>query len=940
MSSAPSNPPPFVRPRPAPLRGREALVDELVDVTRRAAGGHGSARTLVGDAGVGKTSVVDEVARRLAASPIGFDVVRIKGLEAELEMAWSGLAGLLDRHLDRLAALPPGRAASINAALALTGAGAPVEPFGVAVAARDLLTDAAEAAPIVVLVDDLPWVDVSSRLVLSYIAEHLEMERVAMIASRRPVIDAADPTIDLGRVIELAGLPRDVADQLLVDAGVTSADVRRRLIAAGGGNPLVLVEAANLLDPAERAGRAVLPDPLPVGRSGQRMAELVLERLDPALRQALVVAAADPDGDAARIAAALDALGPGPASLDEAAAKGVVRLDEGRVVFRHPLIRAASYHGASRAAQRAAHRALAETLPERSPARAWHLARATLGPDAEVADALEAAATMTAHLGAPSLAARPWEAASRLSPVADDRSRRLRLAAAAELDAGMPREAADLLGRAEAAVADGADGADDVIERTRRMQLRCRLPIAAGGFSRPASMLRTAARDVEDHDVDLAADLVLDAFQRYIDEGSIGDMMATASEAVALRGRTDDERARRIDIVEGAVLMVQADGRGEALLDRYKEIGGPERPAEDASFLAGVVAPALGFLRRTAASDELLDVLETDLRSRGAIRPLIDVLAARAMAGHGRAFPLAMAAGVEAIELAESLGMPELATLAASAMAFASAVIGDRERCEQAAAVLATTTDPERQAIGSMGLAWLALNEGRLDDALELYDGVAAVTGIGVSLIRWESEWVEALARAGRREDGAAVLAELVRDGWPAAFEPAEYLRAKGFVAGDEEVAYRKFERSISAAQTAGNPFAEGRGRLAWGEQLRRARRRADARTQLDRAHALFVAVGANIYADRAAAEARAAGAQSSDEVVAHRLLTPHELQIARLVVGGASTRDVAAKLFISPRTIEAHLSTIFRKLGVRNRRELSARALDDPVLQPVTSVG
>jgi DNA-binding CsgD family transcriptional regulator/tetratricopeptide (TPR) repeat protein len=937
MSSAPPTPPPFVRPQPAPLRGREALVDELVDVARRAAGGHGSARTIVGDAGVGKSSVIDEVARRLTASPIGFDVVRLKGLEAEVEMAWSGLAGLLDRHLDRVAALPPARGAAINAALALTGPNGPVEPFAVAVAARDLITEAAEAAPFVVLVDDLPWIDLSSRLVLSYIAEHLDMERVTMIVSRRPVVDArADPTLDLGRVIELTGLPRDVADQLLIDVGVSSAEVRRRLIAAAGGNPLVLVEAANLLEPAERAGRAVLPDPLPVGRNGQRMAELVLERLDPTLRRALVVAAADPDGDVERITTALDDAGPGAAALDDAAAARIVSLDDGKVVFRHPLIRAACYHGASRAAQRAAHRALAATLPERSPTRAWHLARATLGPDAEVADALEVAATMTAHLGAPSLAARTWEAASRLSPAADDRSRRLRLAAAAELDAGMPKEAAEMLGRAE--VVAGAVS-DDIIERTRRLQLRCRLPLAAGGFNRPASMLRAAARDVEDHDVDLAADLLLDAFARYIDEGGIADIIATATEAVELRGRVDDERACRIDIAEGAVLVVQGDGRGEALFDRYKEIGGPERPAEDASFLAGVVAPALGFLRRTAASDELLDALETDLRSRGAIRPLIDVLAAQAMAGHGRAFPVSLAAGLEAIELAESLGMPELATLAASAMALTSAVIGDRERCEQAAAVLATTADPERRAIGSMGLAWLALNEGRLDDSLEIYDSVLAVTGIGASVIRWEAEWVEALARAGRRDDGAAVLNELVRDGWPAAFAPAEYLRAKGFVARDEEAAYRSFERSISEAQSAGNPFTEARGRLAWGEQLRRVRRRADARGQLDRAHALFVAVGANTYADRAAAEARAAGSQSSDEVVAHRLLTPHELQIARLVVGGASTRDVAAKLFISPRTIEAHLSTIFRKLGVRNRRELSALALDDPVLQPVTSV-
>ena len=179
------------------------------------------------------------------------------------------------------------------------------------------------------------------------------------------------------------------------------------------------------------------------------------------------------------------------------------------------------------------------------------------------------------------------------------------------------------------------------------------------------------------------------------------------------------------------------------------------------------------------------------------------------------------------------------------------------------------------------------------------------------------------------------MLRELVDGGWPAALAPAEYERARGFVTDDEDRAYRHFERSMDQAQSAGNPFTEGRARLAWGEQLRRVRRRADARAHLDRAYELFVAVGATTYADRAAAEARAAGGQSSDEVVAHRLLTPHELQIARLVVGGASTRDVAAKLFISPRTIEAHLSTIFRKLGVRNRRELSARALDDPVLQP-----
>jgi DNA-binding CsgD family transcriptional regulator len=929
MSSAPPPPPPLVRPRQSPLRGREDLVDELVDVARRASGGHGSACTLVGESGVGKTSVVDEVVRRLVASPIGFDVVRMRGLEAEVEMSWSGLAGLLERYLDRVDALAPARGAAINGALALTGRGAPVEPFAVAVATLDILTEAAEAAPIVVVVDDLPWIDLPSRLVLAYVAERVDNERVAMIAVRR---HSADPSTDLGRAVEIGGLPRDVAEQLLIDAGVSSPEVRRRLLAAGGGNPLVLVEAANLLEPAERAGRAVLPDPLPIGHSGQRMAELVLERLDPELRNALVVVAADPDGDLARITAALEALGAGTSALDESSTAGVVVVDDGRVSFRHPLIRAATYHGASRAIQRAAHRALASTLPERSPARAWHLARATLGPDAEVADALDVAATMTAHIGAPALAARTWETASRLSPDAGDRARRLRLAASAEFDAGMTREAGELLARAEAVVMDGVG---DTIERTRRLRLRCRLPLAAGGVSRPALLLREAAREVEPRDVDLAADLLLDALARYIDEGSIGDIASTINDAVALRGRVDDDRACRIDIVEGALLLVQGEPRGEALLDRYKEIGGPGRPAEDARFLVGVVAPTLGFLRRSSASDELLDTLEADLRSRGAIRLLIDVLAAQAIAGHGRAFPVAMAAGLEAIGLAESLGLPELATLAASAISLAAAVIGDRSRCEQAAEVLANVPDPERRTFGAIGLAWLALNEGRLDDSLAIYDEIVATSPIGAGVIRWETEWVEALAKSGRRGEGGRVLRQLVDGGWPVALAPAEYLRAKGFVSDDEPSAYRHFERSVQQAIVGGNPFAEGRARLAWGEQLRRVRRRADARGHLDRAHELFVAVGATAYADRAAAEARAAGGQSSDEVVAHRLLTPHELQIARLVVGGASTRDVAAKLFISPRTIEAHLSTIFRKLGVRNRRELSARALADPVLQP-----
>ena len=504
----------------------------------------------------------------------------------------------------------------------------------------------------------------------------------------------------------------------------------------------------------------------------------------------------------------------------------------------------------------------------------------------------------------------------------------------AALDAGLTPDAAELLGRAEEAAASAPA---DEMEQVHRLRLRCRLPPSAGGVPNAAALLRAAASEVLDWDVGLAADLLVDTLERSIDDGALADILATVDSLVALRDRVDDERGRRVDVVHGASLLVRGNPRGEPLLDRYKEICGPDRPAEDANFLIGVVAPALGYMHRTTESFELLAALEADLRARGAIRPLVDVLSAQAMANHGRSFPAALAASVEAMTLAETLGTPHDAALAASELGLAAAVVGDRARCEQAAALLATVDALDRRMLGPISLAYLALNEGRLDDADAMYRRIAAEMPLGRGFVRWETEWVETLAKSGRREEGAAVLDRLVGDhNRPDVLLLHEYERARGFVAADEAAAHAHFARSIDDSIAEGNPFAEGRARLAWGEQLRRVRRRADARAHLDRAVELFTAIGATSFAVRAITEARAAGGQASGgDVVAHRLLTPHELQVARLVVGGASTRDVAAKLFISPRTIEAHLSTIFRKLGVRNRGELAARALEDPILQP-----
>ena len=502
------------------------------------------------------------------------------------------------------------------------------------------------------------------------------------------------------------------------------------------------------------------------------------------------------------------------------------------------------------------------------------------------------------------------------------------------LDSGMAAAAGRLLDRADTVVSEHPE-ADELIERIRRQQLRCRLPLSGGGSSEPVSSLRAAASEVAGAAPAVAVDLLFDALAAYIREGAFADMASAIEEAFALRDRVDDERARRIDVMGGALLIASGAPGGEPLLDRYTEMTGADRSAADALFLAEVLAPSLAFLRRTEASDALLADLDADLRARGAVRPLISVLGAQSVVQYGRSFPATIAAGMEAIALAESNDTPELASLAAGVLALCSAAVGDREACERAAALLRDVPEPERRAMGPIGLAYLALNQGRLEDADAIYQDVYAMAPIGQGLVRWEPEWIETLIRLGRRDEAVKIMEQLEDAVAPELLLPQGIGRPKGMLAADDETAAGYFAATVAATGAADNLVGEGRTEILWGERLRRARRRAEARVHLERAVELLRGIGATVLAEKATTELRAAGGIVGEDDASHRLLTPHELQVARLVVGGASNRDLAAKLFISPRTVEAHLTAIFRKLGVRNRRELAARAIDDPVLQP-----
>ncbi|MCU1454756.1 MAG: transcriptional regulator, LuxR family, partial [Acidimicrobiales bacterium] len=362
-----------------PLRGRAAALATLDALLERAAAGAGGGATVVGEPGIGKSALLDELADRAD----GWRVIRVTGLEAEVELAWSGLFTLLSGLTGDLDRLPAPRAAALREALALDGAtGGPIEGFAVAVGARDLLAEAAEEAPVLVLVDDLPWVDLATRRTLAFVARRVRQDRIAVVSARR--VGAADDT-DTGPLVALGPLEPAVADGVLRDEAVTSAEVRRRLTTASGGIPLVLVEAARLLSADQRAGTAALPDPLPVGPSGQRIVDVLVARLDEPVRRALVVAAAEPEGRLGRILAALARLDLSMADLEAAERGGLVALEGDQLRFRHPLMRSAAYHDASRPDRRAAHRALAESIAGADPARAWHRARAAAGPDETIA---------------------------------------------------------------------------------------------------------------------------------------------------------------------------------------------------------------------------------------------------------------------------------------------------------------------------------------------------------------------------------------------------------------------------------------------------------------------------------------------------------------------------------------------------------------------------
>ena len=929
MFTSPSSPR-APHPSSPELVGRRAEVEAGTERIERLVAGSGGAWTYVGDAGAGKSSLLRAVADR--AVEAGVEVVPVLGLEGEGAIAWGAVADLCRPFLAQLDHVGPARGHALRSALAIDPVDGAVDALAVALGLLELLAEGAAALgrPVLVVVDDLHWVDVESRSALSFVARRLGDDPVALVAATRPEV----PVV-AGEVVPVGALDAGAIRTVLAAAGVRARPAQDAIAEVAGGSPLLALRLAAGLRPEERAGSRPLPSPLRLPDDVRDAYRPAIEALDAAARRALVVAAADRSGDVDVVRRALEALGGTLDDLAPAEATGLVVLDGAGLQMAHPLARSAAYQVVDAPDRRAAHRALAEAEGVESPAGVLHRAAAVVGRDDLLGDALGSLADdATAH-GAPLTAAARWTRAAAVTTEPSVRADRLVAAARAVLEAGDVAWAEELL--EEAAAVDATR-----VERLDARLVEVRRAVAAGRLDL-ARAVAEAADEAHAADEPVGvAELLVEVARSLLVDDPIG-VGALIERAWVLAGDAPGPVGMRATILHGCYRGVFEPGaEAEARVGRWRELLELEGPVRAGPFLADTVVLYLGYTGRRAEAHDLLDRIERALRASGASGALIGVLGARSFVAYGTDLRECVLAGREALALSEETGQPGLSSVALDTLAIAAANVGDAELTDQVCR--------RELASGSLrGEVWARAALGRLhlvDDRPELAVEQFALLRrrIGernASFTQFESDEAEALVRVGRVDEARALLDDLAADaaargGW----SEAQHQRILALLAEDIDVAAEHFERARDALADGANRIAQGIVELTWGEALRRAKRRADARRHLEAAIERFELVGASGLRRRAEAELAAAGGAVDRDRPTDELLTPLELQVARLAVAGHTNRTIAAELFLSPRTVENHLGAVYRKLGVSGRPGLSARAADDAVLRATTAGG
>jgi DNA-binding CsgD family transcriptional regulator len=946
------------------LVGRDAERDRLRTALVDAAGGTPRALAIRGDPGVGKTRLLDAAVSDTAAGRTSFRVIRVDGHEAESEIPYAALSLLLGPLLDAIPALPAPQAAALAGALNL-GPGGTGDRLGVAVATLGLLAHAAEEQPLLVAVDDAHSLDLPTLEALVFAIRRMRAEPIAVLLTARSPADTS-PAVErwLGALPELVvdGLDLGAARRLLG----SGTPLSRATWEATAGNPLALLEL-----PA--AGAPALPvEPVRLSTRLVHAYERRLAGLPDSTRHALLlVAVAGSADDAVAEALAEQDLDPGDLEPAEAA-ELLGRDDRARgtgLAFRHPLIRSAVYHAATPGRKRAAHRALAAVHgrrggPAAAERRAFHLAAATAGTDEDVAAQLTAAARSAAARNNHVTALALLERAARLSPSGPARIERLLEAALTAQTAGNVPAAAPLLDLALVET-------DDPTLITVACHLQCRVQMWSGQPTEARDELLHLADRTRAADPGRSAAMRSQAALLSVVIGDQNLGLAAAAQAAAEVAGSPPADRMPVTLVHALALALSGDtATARALLAECE----PALAAADAltiDQLPVVAANTYASVEEPVHARRWLETGVRATRSAGAVGllPFLLTWLAGACWRDGD-WTTGLTHAHAAVELAQETGWTTTEPEALAVLAQLEAGLGADDACREHAAralrlgAAAGLRIVEARAERALGL--LELGAGHPEAAaahLTTTAEFALTHGLGSPvLLDWAGDLVEAHVRAGSPERARRALAVLDREaaapGRPAA--QAVRLRSQALLMGDDDAAAAVFAQALGRHESARQPFEEARTRLCLGEHLRRHRQLAAAREALADARRGFARLGAAPWMARAEAELRAAGTRTpggrrtdvrtgvvhpagtapagsgssgasgsgpGEPEAGHRgpvvRLTPQELQVALVVAAGATNAEAAAQLFLSPKTIEYHLSNAYRKLGIRSRAEL-----------------
>ena len=899
------------------LHGRDVERARLAALLDEARQGRAGALVVHGEAGVGKSALVEDVIARAA----GARVLRTQGLESESPLAFAALYRLLRPVVALLDRLPVPQARVLRVAFGQEE-GADVDPFLVAVATLSALTESAEDAPVLGVIDDAHWLDRASADALLFAARRLQADRVALVFTAR---DGDLRTFDHDGVpsLLLTGLDANAARALLAErAGDAVADeVCERLMEQTGGNPLALVELPTALTAAQLQGTAPMPSQLHLTAGVERVFLDRCRRLPAHVQTLLLVAAADDSGRLATVRRAAEIIGVDAHALHDAEKSGLLVTDGDSVRVRHPLVRSAIYQAATGLERREAHRALAAALDVADDAdrQAWHRAAAADGPDEDVAAALDRAAVRAERRGGYLAAAATYERAADLTAGEHPRAARLFAAARNVWACGQAT-------RARTLAAAARDRADDRVLRADIDRLRGRIEVNVGSAADAHRIFTHAARAVAADDPARALEMAVAATVLAVYGADSGVPLDQTADIPTDTSPDDPPRTRCLK-----QLLV---GTTEAARGHWASAAAPLRDAlesgaevTDPDVLSNLGNTALHLGDDQAAHRNYTTVL-SQARESGAGMLVLYALPRsvfpQLLTGQWTA---AGSSAAEALALSISAGQRPLTATPLAWLTLLAALQGKPEYD-------ALLTELEDVA-GSHPLGILA------DPVRDLtrwakgtraaHDGDTSATFHHLSRLRLPAirrmaalDRIDAAVRVADREQAAAWVEQLASfataTGWPWALAAVDHGRALLAEVAD---APALFDSALHAR--GGRPYDRARTHLAYGELLRRSQRRVDARPHLRLALEIFEDLHAEPLIARATQELRASGETARKRDPSTLItLTPMELQVTQLVSQGMSNKEVAAHCWISPRTVAFHLRNCFAKTGVASRGELA----------------